>query len=171
MDNGTIGFPDPEELQGTGFLCNYHLIGDDAFPLRKDIMKPFPFRQLNYEQHIFNYRLSQARRVVENAFGILANRFRVFLTKIALPTSKVVAIVLASCCLHNMLIDEQPSYLPTMIDQENDNQQVVNGQWRRSTTSKYGKNTKKKLFCQCKGPAPNAQNIFHFSIRICALAK
>ena len=130
MDNGTIGFPDPEELQGTGFLCNYHLIGDDAFPLRQDIMKPFPFRQLNHEQHVFNYRLSRARRVVENAFGILANRFRVFLTKIPLPPNKVVMIVLASCCLHNMLIVEQPTYLATMIAQESDNHQALNGQWR-----------------------------------------
>ena len=85
MDNWTTGFPDPEELQGTGFLCNYHLIGDDAFPLKPDIMRPFPFRQHNQEQHVVNFRLSRARCVVENAFGILANRFRVFLAKIALP--------------------------------------------------------------------------------------
>ncbi len=129
MDDGTICFPEPEELQGTESQCNYHLIGDDAFPLRKDIMKPYPFRQLDFEQHVFNYRLSRARRVVENAFGILANRFRVFLTTIALEPSKITNVVLAACCLHNMLIDEQPTYI-SAVDQENENHQEGGGCWR-----------------------------------------
>ena len=69
MDNGTIGVQDPEELQGTGFLCNdhLHLTGDDAFLPRQDIMKLVPFRQLNREHHVFKCRLSRARFVVENA--------------------------------------------------------------------------------------------------------
>jgi hypothetical protein len=41
--------------------------------------------------------------VVENAFGILASRFRVFLTPISINVSNVHAVVLACCVLHNFL--------------------------------------------------------------------
>jgi len=89
MDEKSIGFPEPDVLWNNGLKCHYHVIGDDAFPLRNDIMKPFPFRQLVHEQHIFNYRLSRARRTVDNAFGIMANRFRVLLTKIMLEPKRL----------------------------------------------------------------------------------
>ena len=49
------------------------LLGDEGFPLRCDLMRSFARNTLTNERCIFNYRLSRARRVVENAFGILAN--------------------------------------------------------------------------------------------------
>ena len=69
-------------------------------------MKPFSHKDMLVERRIYNYRLSRARRVVENAFGIMANRFRVFLTTIALAPHKVDELVLAACVLHNYLRDE-----------------------------------------------------------------
>ena len=49
------------------------LLGDEAFPLHCDLMQPFAKNALTNERCIFNYRLSRARKVVEIAFGILAN--------------------------------------------------------------------------------------------------
>ena len=59
-------------------------------------MKPYAFRGLTRENRIFNYRLSRVRRVSENAFGILANRFRVFLTLMQLSSENAEKVVLAS---------------------------------------------------------------------------
>jgi hypothetical protein len=64
-------------------------LGDDAFTLSNNIMKPFSHRTLAYEEKNFNYRLSRARRVVKNAFGILSSRFRIFHTAINLKPDKV----------------------------------------------------------------------------------
>ncbi|KAJ8959581.1 hypothetical protein NQ314_006230 [Rhamnusium bicolor] len=50
------------------------IVADAAFSLSRSILKPYPFRGLTREQRILNYRLSRARWVVENTFGILANR-------------------------------------------------------------------------------------------------
>ena len=66
-------------------------------------MRPFPGRGISKEQQIFNYRLSRARRIVENAFGILAARWRVYHSKIAILPERVNSIVKATCALHNFL--------------------------------------------------------------------
>ena len=54
------------------------VVANDAFPLKTYMMKPYAFKNLCTEKRVFNYRLSRARRVVENAFGILANRLSIF---------------------------------------------------------------------------------------------
>ena len=56
---------------------------------------------------IFNYRLSRARRLVENSFGILTNRFRIFLTTIDLNISTVENLVTSACIIHNLMVDER----------------------------------------------------------------
>ena len=50
VDGKTAGFPKEEILQGTSQTCEYHIIEDDAFPLRKDLMKPFSHRNLEHTQ-------------------------------------------------------------------------------------------------------------------------
>lgn len=72
MDRDLLNVPRPEPLPGSNITLPYTFVGDEAFPLRTNLMKPYPFRNLDHGQRIFNYRLSRARRTVENAFGILA---------------------------------------------------------------------------------------------------
>ena len=83
-----------------------------------------PFRQadlISQERKIYNYRVSRARRIVENAFGIMASRFRIFHTQINIGPEKIDSVVMASCVLHNFLTKSVPnSYSPPdCFDQEN----------------------------------------------------
>lgn len=81
----------------------YFIVGDEAFPLKTYLMKPYPSRQLDLSKRIFNYMLSRARRVVENVFGILESRFRVFESAMDMEPERAQKIVLACCALHNYL--------------------------------------------------------------------
>ena len=56
----------------------YIIVTDYDFPLRTDLLKPYPFHNFLFPHRLFNYRLSRGRRIFENGFGILANRFRFF---------------------------------------------------------------------------------------------
>ena len=96
-------------------------------------MKPFPFRDQNEEQRIYSYRLSRARRVIENSFGILCSKFLVFQKPIALHPDKVENVVLACVVLHNMMRrDYSEHYIqPGLADEENVTAgRVIAGSWR-----------------------------------------
>ena len=64
-----IGIPTVNMVGQT--LLPYVIVADDAFPLKPHLMIPYSFLSLSKENRVFNYRLSRARRISENAFGIL----------------------------------------------------------------------------------------------------
>ncbi|XP_071056018.1 putative nuclease HARBI1 [Onthophagus taurus] len=104
LQENRLKLPDPIELPNFPEKVPYVFIADDAFPLKEHIiMKPYSRRALTLEEDICNYRISRARWIVENVFGILASRFRVLLTTINLSPEKSATIVLACCYLHNYL--------------------------------------------------------------------
>lgn len=122
-----------------GMLPDGHiLVGDNAFPSKNYLLKPFPGNQLTLKKKIFNYRLSRARRIVENAFGILAARFRLFEKPMPYSPDKVIVIVKACCALHNWLRQTklQNRQLEYTTDQENVNAgNVIPGTWRQELNS------------------------------------
>jgi len=87
LERKKLNIPQPSELpvddvnyQDWRPVIPYYFVGDDAFSLSENLMKPYPNRGQTEEQRILNYRFSRARRVSENAFGILSSKFRVFLS-------------------------------------------------------------------------------------------
>jgi hypothetical protein len=74
LEEKTLGVPPDEPFPSDTRPMPYCIVGDDAFPQRTWLQKPYPFRLMDPEERVFNYRLSRARRVVENAFGILGHR-------------------------------------------------------------------------------------------------
>ena len=52
LDNQTIGFPDPEPLPGDNRDMPFFFLGDDAFGLRPNLMKPFSIRGMTMEERM-----------------------------------------------------------------------------------------------------------------------
>ncbi|KAJ8977075.1 hypothetical protein NQ317_017237 [Molorchus minor] len=93
------------------------LVGDDAFPLKKYLSKPFP--GIN----------ATARRISENAFGILVSKFRVFEKPIPFNPNKIDKIVKACCAIRNWLRKDDKNYLQSgFVDMEDtENGTVIPG--------------------------------------------
>ena len=70
------------------------------------MMKPYPQQNLTADKRAYNSRYSRARRISEDLFGILANRWRIFFTTKLEPKH-----VLSALALHNVLI-KNPAYRP-----------------------------------------------------------
>ena len=130
LTSNSLDLPSSSTISGISSKIEYHIVGDDAFPLTMRIMKPYPHRNLVKEKRIYNYRLSRARKVVENAFGILAHRWRDFLTKIKLSPDKVTNVILAACCLHNFMVEKNKAGYAAAADLENSDHSVSRGSWR-----------------------------------------
>ena len=86
-------------------------VGNNAFPLLPNCLKPYSDKGLDDRKGIFNYRLSRFRRCSENGFGILSQVFGIFRTTINLTPRKVRDLVLAAITLHNMLWTKSVSYV------------------------------------------------------------
>jgi hypothetical protein len=93
----------PRKPQNGTMDLPYVFVGDEAFTLREDFLKSFSQKDRNPERKVFNYRLSRARRIVENILRIVASRFRIFHTQINLKLDRIETIVMTCCVLHNYL--------------------------------------------------------------------
>ncbi|XP_036340161.1 protein ALP1-like isoform X2 [Rhagoletis pomonella] len=106
LENNTLNIPAPKSPPGTDVKLP-HVVGDEAFPSKPYLMRPYPGSQLHdLSKKVYNYRHSRARRVSENAFGILCQKSRIYYRKMCLIPKRAENVILATCVLHNFLRNE-----------------------------------------------------------------
>ena len=127
-------------LPGMADKLPYVFIGDEAFPLKVNMLRPYPGKNLEEPLAIYNYRLSRARRIIENSFGILAARWRIFRKPIIAEPAHAVLYTQAAIALHNYLRStESSSYCPPgYVNGEDGTGSVIEGNWRSELSSGSG---------------------------------
>jgi hypothetical protein len=101
-----------------------YIVGDSAYPLQAQILKPFNARAVgNQAQNLFDKQMRKGRVKIENAFGILKNRWQI-LKNCRAEVEWVGRIAIACCVLHNIcqragepgdqahIQDEHPNNVP-----------------------------------------------------------
>lgn len=157
LESNTLHVPPPEKLPFSQRVTPFVIVADDAFPRKPWVMKPYPGKDMSMDKLIHNYRLSRARRVSENAFGILVSKFQIFRQPIRSSPERVEKIALAATVLHNYLrVNCQQTYSPPeLLDREDMvNRRLVGGQWR--TQAREGM---ANLHAQCRRPTHAAINV------------
>lgn len=90
-------------------LCDsgrYHILGDAAYPCRQFLITPYKDHgHLSDEQTTFNTRLSATRVLIENAFGVLKQRFRQLKEIEFFSVERMCQLIMSCCVLHNLCID------------------------------------------------------------------
>ncbi|KAL3223511.1 hypothetical protein MRX96_027324 [Rhipicephalus microplus] len=156
LHEGELSLPRAAMLPRSGKVCPHVFVGDEAFQLRPDFMRPLPGSRSVPAEVIYNYRLSRARRCVEDAFGILVSRWRIYERQINLEPENVEAIVRARCVLHKFLSSNAAStYCPTgFADFQDTFGNVSGGAWRPGpgSTTVFGLEKPKARNCFKVGP-------------------
>ncbi|CAG9580819.1 unnamed protein product [Danaus chrysippus] len=104
MIDNSLGLPTPTPLPNGNVDMPYVFLGNTAFDLHRNLMKPYPGEYEEGTKEIFfNKKLSSARVVVENTFGVISSVFRVLRQPLLLEPESAKHVVMACIVLHNFL--------------------------------------------------------------------
>lgn len=136
LNDKSLNIPPPEPLAGRVKNTPFVFVADDAFPLSENIIKPYACDLAQGSaKRVCNYRISRARRVVENVFGLLCAVFRIFHRSMEIEVETVQSATLAAAYLHNFLRrnkEARQKYTPpaTFDVEDIDSGCVIRGSWR-----------------------------------------
>lgn len=100
--NNEMDIPEARRISNTSNeTFPFVLVGDEAFMLSDNVMRPYGGSNLTVKKKVFNYRLSRARRYIECTFGILVNKWRIFHRALNVAREFAIKIVNVCCLLHN----------------------------------------------------------------------
>ncbi|XP_039763959.1 protein ALP1-like [Pararge aegeria] len=100
-----LPIPVPKPLPGSQNETPFVFVGDEAFSISNNVMRPYSGKHLSVQQRVYNYRLSRARRYVECAFGILVNKWRIFHRSMNVQYEFATDIIKACCVMHNFVLN------------------------------------------------------------------
>lgn len=102
LSQQSLNIPGPKPISAIrSTSLPYVIVGDEAFSLSENVMRPYRGKSLTKDKRIFNYRLSRARRYIECSFGILVNKWRIFHRPLNVDIEFAENIIKACCVLHN----------------------------------------------------------------------
>ena len=130
IENNFWNIPAPIPLPLGYIRIPYAFMGDDAFALKPYMMKPYRQTNMTPEKRVYNYHHSRARRISENLFGIVANKWRIFQQPLNLSPEKVCTISTCALALHNFLrksLSKNDCTPPGFVDSQSE---LVHGSWR-----------------------------------------
>ena len=140
LKSNKLMLPEDQSLPGTSTPPQpFCFVGDEAFPLLPNLQRPFPGRDtiLSKEKAVYCYRLSRARRCIENAFGVMVARWQILKKPLSVNVDNVVRITKACTVLHNYckVGSMNKQYIsPGFIDSYDSNGKLVPGYWRRQNS-------------------------------------
>lgn len=133
-----LNLPPPCPVVGAKGDLPFVFVGDNAFNRSENMVTPYKGAFQPPINRVLNYRVSRARNVSENGFGIMVARFGILQKAINGSEELADATILGTAVLHNWLLmieQELPSgertYCPkSFTDRYRADGSIVRGEWR-----------------------------------------
>lgn len=107
LEKGLLKLPECAQIPNSTVKLPYVLLGDVGYPLKPYLMKPYVQRDLSNEQKVFNSRLTEARKSVRTALGLMASKWKLFTSCMQSHPDRANLIIKCICLLHNIVIDRE----------------------------------------------------------------
>jgi hypothetical protein len=126
----------------------YYIVADNAYTLSKSLLVPYSGNDKRFpSRDVFNFYLSQLRIKIEQAFGMMVNKWRVFKKPLQLGLARVPTLI--ECCvrLHNYCIEQReadwciPDVVPELISTHVPSYDEYKDELNSETSSSGGRNT------------------------------
>lgn len=102
------------------FPPSFHLVGDNAYVCNESMITPYSGSQKNDPtKDSFNFYVSQVRIKIEQAFGLVRNKWRIFNSPLSVKLQSVGVVINAAFRLHNFCINQRDFQTNMIIDIDN----------------------------------------------------
>jgi hypothetical protein len=78
FSSGDLNVPPMRNIPGTSIRIQLHFVVDEAFPLKPNLMRPFPRQEHDFVKTIFYGQRSSTSRIIERAYRLLTKKFGIF---------------------------------------------------------------------------------------------